>query len=715
MSREHMDEEPLINNTQNDTPKSPKKMNCLFMTIGITAAAVGVALIIGLSVGLTNRKKKESPNSVPIVPSNTPYPTRTAFPTPPSQYPSATSYIPTPEATPLATSSNQPSTQPTSQPTSVPTYQPLPSATPDVLPNCEIYPSMECNGNSGDMDSQYQNHTWHTPTRGSADWHIGFQDMSVLVGYAQLKYKSGRKGCTVNVVTKTRDPNMQLNYYFDGVVQSSNSKDFDSTYVGILNVKVVATTGESLELEDIDFVWNSEPLLERSGDYRNGQKGGIVEMFGWPDEDVAKECKHIAESGYLGVKLFPHQEQLMSGQPDQNALNPWYWMYQPVSYSLNGRMGSRDTLRRMIKICRSYGLRVYADAVVNHMAAGGNDILDHRNPSSGCTTWGGKYSSKNESYSPFFTPAWTYKKNERGEPDNVLEFPAVPYGPMDFHCNKGVTSWSDANILNTGWLVGLSDLDTSKEYVRQRICDYFVDLISIGFSGFRVDAAKHIHPDDLAVIFAKFKESMGGSLPEDWITWLEVLTGGEAYLLVQSGSDYSFTTYLTEKMQAQGMSDDDILKVKIWWCGYLSEPDNDYGSLDKRRKAVQNDDHDQQNPGSSSRDMHGEGCVLVKGCDADTHRGFEVKLFSSPNSVDDNDNNYPIRFVLSSYYFQDDCMSIPDGLSDCSLCTKDCNSCKSRSFTPAYVENAQAYSGSGYTYVHRDQQIINAMRSWMHL
>lgn len=103
--------------------------------------------------------------------------------------------------------------------------------------------------------------------------------------------------------------------------------------------------------------------------------------------------------------------------------------------------------------------------------------------------------------------------------------------PIDFHCN----SWNDSNILKTGWLSGLSDLDTSTDYVRQRICDYFVDLLSIGFSGFRVDAAKHIHPDDLAVIFAIIKESMGRSIHDDWFTWLEVLTGGESYLLVQSG------------------------------------------------------------------------------------------------------------------------------------------------------------------------------------
>ena len=37
----------------------------------------------------------------------------------------------------------------------------------------------------------------------------------------------------------------------------------------------------------------------------NGQKGGIVEMFGWPHEDVAQECEALGKMGWMGVKLFP--------------------------------------------------------------------------------------------------------------------------------------------------------------------------------------------------------------------------------------------------------------------------------------------------------------------------------------------------------------------------------------------------------------------------
>ena len=565
----------------------------------------------------------------------------------------------------------------------------------------------------GDMPEKWANHLWNTPKRGESDWKKGYQDMSTLVGYARQTYSSGRKSCTVTIITKTHH-SLDLTYYFDGVAQKENTKVYDSTYTGLLKIKIVAATGEQLELDEVDFIWNTAPVKARNGDYRNGKKGAIVEMFGWPDDDIAQECKHIAEAGYLGVKVFPHQEQVMSTQPFENELNPWYFMYQPVSYRLQGRMGSRTQFRNMIKTCRSYGVRVYADAVVNHMSGGGNDAQEHRNPSASCTYWPGKQSSANETGSPYYTPSYTFGTNSWGEPRNVLEYPAVPYGPMDFHCDKACNSWANPMNLNTGWLTGLTDLDTSKEYVRQRIADYFVDLLSIGVTGFRVDAAKHIHPTDLAAIFKKFKDGMGGDLPEDWFTWLEVLTGGESQLLM-GDSEYSFSTFFENEMKKEGLTAEDIDKVKIWWSGYPTEPWNDGGRVAMTRKVIQNDDHDQQNDGSSSRDMHAQGCVLVKGCAPETHRAFEVHLFENPEGATDNDNDYPIRMVLSSYYFENGVKAIPDGQSDCKLCKTTCETCKSRSYIKAYDPNGKAYSGSGYTRVHRDPTIIAAMRKWMHI
>lgn len=47
-----------------------------------------------------------------------------------------------------------------------------------------------------------------------------------------------------------------------------------------------------------------------------------------------------------------------------------------------------------------------------------------------------------------------------------------------------------------------------------------------------MDAAKHIQPESIAAIMAEFKKLLGGGdLPDDFMTYLEVLIGGEKDLL----------------------------------------------------------------------------------------------------------------------------------------------------------------------------------------
>ena len=91
-----------------------------------------------------------------------------------------------------------------------------------------------------------------------------------------------------------------------------------------------------------------------------------------------------------------------------------------------------------------------------------------------------------------------------------------------------------------------------------------------------------------------------------------------------------------------------------------------------------------------------------------------MKLFQNPNGAHDNDNDYPIRLVLSSYYWQANSAGVPDGLSDCSKCVSQCSSCRTTTYWPAYDANSCGYDSS-YTRPHRDLTIVNAMRSWMKL
>lgn len=123
---------------------------------------------------------------------------------------------------------------------------------------------------------------------------------------------------------------------------------------------------------------------------------------------------------------------------------------------------------------------------------------------------------------------------------------------------------------------------------------------------------------------------------------------------------------------------------------------------------AQNDCHDDQNPGSSSRDMGDKGSVYIKDKNVDMHRNFEKQLFER------TDGNWQIKTLLSSYSFMNNgAAGFPDGQSDCDNCKGDqCSSCtKSMKYSKAYDPNSCGYdSGDGgnwkegvYTRVHRDQ------------
>ena len=49
-------------------------------------------------------------------------------------------------------------------------------------------------------------------------------------------------------------------------------------------------------------------------------------------------------------------------------LGPEWWVrYQPVSYLLESRSGTREEFVDMVQRCRAQGVNIYVDAVINHM------------------------------------------------------------------------------------------------------------------------------------------------------------------------------------------------------------------------------------------------------------------------------------------------------------------------------------------------------------
>ncbi|KAG8745051.1 hypothetical protein FRC12_014677 [Ceratobasidium sp. 428] len=86
-------------------------------------------------------------------------------------------------------------------------------------------------------------------------------------------------------------------------------------------------------------------------------------------------------------------------------------------------------------------------------------------------------------------------------------YPGI-YQTQDFHhCglepNDDIVNFANRQEVQTCELVNLADLATDTEYVRGRLAAYANDLLSLGVTGLRLDAAKHIATGDISNILSR--------------------------------------------------------------------------------------------------------------------------------------------------------------------------------------------------------------------
>jgi alpha-amylase len=241
----------------------------------------------------------------------------------------------------------------------------------------------------------------------------------------------------------------------------------------------------------------SGPDVGGGGDNQGGRRDVIANLFEWNWSSVANECTGVlGPAGYGGVQVSPPQDSYSRISPA--PIHPWWEVYQPIDYNLTSRMGNEAQFKSMVATCRSAGVKVYVDAVINHMTGGGG-------PSYGGVNISDKY-----------------------------VYPGL-YERSDFHHYPADCPTPDGNIddfnnylqVTKCELVSLSDLRTETERVRATLAAYLNKLLSYGVSGFRVDAAKHIGQADLLAIEARLSRTVDGTRP---YVALEVPPGGPGKL-----------------------------------------------------------------------------------------------------------------------------------------------------------------------------------------
>ena len=232
----------------------------------------------------------------------------------------------------------------------------------------------------------------------------------------------------------------------------------------------------------------SSPAIADEGaksSQKTTQKGVIVTAFQQNWRSIAKECKKTyGPEGVKYVQVSPPQDHIKGDQ--------WWTSYQPVSYKLNSKLGTEDEFKKMITTCKASGVGIIADAVINHTTGFANkDTVG---------VGGSKYDAANQS------------------------FPDAGYTKDDFHkSTENINTYRKAEIVWTHRLVGLLDLDTSNPHVQKTLREYFAHMLKLGVAGFRVDAAKHMSPQDVKGI--KDAAAYAAGTTPDKIWWMQETIG----------------------------------------------------------------------------------------------------------------------------------------------------------------------------------------------
>ncbi len=180
----------------------------------------------------------------------------------------------------------------------------------------------------------------------------------------------------------------------------------------------------------------------------------IVQMFNVPFNEITKQLAQLDDIGYSYIVISPPQKS--------HSSTDWWGRYQPVDFTvIDGPLGNAYELQNLCESAKNHGIKIIADAVLNHMCneavylkVSGNQLIE-------------------ANYPRFSIYDFNPKVDARFDPDQ-------------------------------GWLGNdLPDLNTKSHYVRNELKNYLELLVKLGVSGFRFDAAKHIEPEFFEYVLSR--------------------------------------------------------------------------------------------------------------------------------------------------------------------------------------------------------------------
>lgn len=208
---------------------------------------------------------------------------------------------------------------------------------PAVQDDCSNF-----NGHVGCTDGQqtrypddWSQRAFQTFLKDGVDAHMykpEYEGLGRIMCYNKVTYMADKTTAKCEAICRKHDSIVDVQYNWNNTGFSSDSTvSTDTKLKDAMTLVVKAKDGDGKEfqitVEPTNFIWQAPPV-NQPDNYKKGQKGAIVELFGWPYADVKEECSFLAKAGYMGVKVFPPQESIFSNEWPQNGeLNPWYFMY----------------------------------------------------------------------------------------------------------------------------------------------------------------------------------------------------------------------------------------------------------------------------------------------------------------------------------------------------------------------------------------------------
>ena len=192
----------------------------------------------------------------------------------------------------------------------------------------------------------------------------------------------------------------------------------------------------------------------------NVKSGNILHAFNWRMRDLVKYAPEIAAAGYTSVQISPVQATKATVN-DGSYATDWWSFYQPTDMTIGNALGTAAEVQEAVSTLHSYGVKVVADVVTNHVQ--------------NCTTT-----------AETRLVASTLRSTSTGARHNLLQHP--------LEANDS----SRQNQVQGDLDNQLPDMNTSlKDYQNYVINNLLNPLSDAGVDGFRFDAAKHIEtPSD---------------------------------------------------------------------------------------------------------------------------------------------------------------------------------------------------------------------------